>query len=276
MAGIAVAAGAVEHQYFVTEKKLDLPRTLPTLRDPDRLFYLKPDVGAFAIGGWEANTRPLWRAGVPFDFARELFPANMERLEQFALPAAERLPVLNDIGIQTIINGPIPVSADGEPVMGLAPELDNLFVACGFTAGIAASGGAGEAMASWIVAWRPGHGSLGRSTSAGSGHRRPTAGSWKRGWSRPMAAIMRCIGRERRCTAPVPPGAVRCTIGWRRAARCSAAVSAGNGRCSSAIGLPTGRHWTDSRSGSTSSAPSIGPCASGWRSSTRPPSPSSR
>ena len=156
MAGVAIAAGAVEHQYFVTEKKLDFPRTLPTLRDPDRLFYLKPDVGAFAIGGWEPDTKPLWRDGVPPGFARELFPADMERLEQIALPAAERLPVLNEIGIRTVINGPIPVSADGEPVMGLAPELDNFFVACGFTAGIAASGGAGEAMANWILDGDPG------------------------------------------------------------------------------------------------------------------------
>ena len=52
MAGVALAAGVVEHQYFITEKKLDLPKTLPTLRDPDKNFYLKPDVGAFAIGGW--------------------------------------------------------------------------------------------------------------------------------------------------------------------------------------------------------------------------------
>jgi len=156
MAGIALAAGVVEHQYFLTEKKLDLPRTLPTLRDPDKNFYLKPDVGAFAIGGWEDGTKGCWRSRPPFAFGRELFAENMDRLELFALPCAERLPVLNEIGIQTVINGPIPVSADGEPVMGLAPELDNLFVACGFTAGIAASGGAGEAMANWILDGDPG------------------------------------------------------------------------------------------------------------------------
>ncbi len=75
----------------------------------------------------------------------------MERLELFALPAAERLPVLNEIGIQTVINGPIPVSADGEPLMGLAPGLDNFYVACGFTAGIAASGGAGLALSNLIL-----------------------------------------------------------------------------------------------------------------------------
>lgn len=157
MAGVALAAGVIEHQYFVTEKGLNLPANLTTLRDPDKNFYLKPDVGgAFAIGGWEDGAPGCWKQWPPFEFARELFPANMDRLSLFALPAAERLPVLNDIGIRTIINGPIPVSADGEPVMGLAPELDNLYVACGFTAGIAASGGAGEAMANWILHGDPG------------------------------------------------------------------------------------------------------------------------
>jgi 4-methylaminobutanoate oxidase (formaldehyde-forming) len=156
MAGVSLAAGVVEHQYFLTEKKLSLEPSLTTLRDPDKNFYLKPDVASFAIGGWEQGTMACWRGLPPLDFTRELFPPNLERLELFALPAAERLPILNDIGIQTIINGPIPVSADGEPIMGLAPELDNCFVACGFTAGIAASGGAGQAMANWILHGDPG------------------------------------------------------------------------------------------------------------------------
>jgi len=151
MAGVALAAGVVEHQYFVTEKKLDFAPDLTTLRDPDHNFYLKPEPGAFAIGGWEDGTKGCWRGRPPLDFARELFPANMDRLELFALPASERLPVLSEIGIQTVINGPIPVSADGEPLMGRAPGFDNFFIACGFTAGIAASGGAGLAMSNLIL-----------------------------------------------------------------------------------------------------------------------------
>lgn len=156
MAGVPLAAGVVEHQYFVTEKTLEFDANLPTLRDPDNNFYLKPDVGAFAIGGWEDGTKGCWRGMPPVDFGRELFPENMDRLELFALPCSERIPILNETGIQTIINGPIPVSADGEPIMGLAPELDNFYVACGFTAGIAASGGAGEAMSNWILHGDPG------------------------------------------------------------------------------------------------------------------------
>ncbi|BCH27442.1 GcvT family protein [Mesorhizobium sp. L-8-3] len=151
MAGVPLAAGVVEHQYFLTEKKLTLDSDLTTLRDPDNNFYLKPDTGSFAIGGWEDGTRGCWRGEPPLDFGRELFAPDMERLALFALPAADRLPVLNEIGIQTVINGPIPISFDGEPILGLAPELDNFFVACGFTAGIAASGGAGLALSNMIL-----------------------------------------------------------------------------------------------------------------------------
>ncbi len=156
MAGVSLAAGVVEHQYFVTEKTLDFAPDLTTLRDPDNNFYLKPDTGAFAIGGWEDGSKGCWRGKPPLDFGRELFPENLDRLALFAMPASERLPILEETGIQTIINGPIPVSADGEPIMGLAPELDNFYVACGFTAGIAASGGAGEALSNWILHGDPG------------------------------------------------------------------------------------------------------------------------
>ncbi len=156
MADVRLAAGVVEHQYLVTERTLDLPPGLTTLRDPDKNFYLKPDVNAYALGGWEANTTACWHGAPPWDFARTLFDSNFDRFEAIARGATERLPVLEKTGVHSLINGPIPVSADGEPIMGPAPDLPNFFVACGFTAGIAASGGAGEAIANWILEGDPG------------------------------------------------------------------------------------------------------------------------
>ncbi|MEZ5877547.1 MAG: FAD-dependent oxidoreductase [Tepidamorphaceae bacterium] len=155
MVGVPLAAGAVEHQYFVTEKTLNFPKNLDAAQS-DSNFYLKPDVASFAIGGWEDSTKGCWRGRPPFDFGRELFPPNMDRLELFALPAAERLPILNETGIQTIINGDHSGIRRRRTDLGVAPELDNFFVACGFTAGIAASGGAGGAMANWIIHGDPG------------------------------------------------------------------------------------------------------------------------
>jgi 4-methylaminobutanoate oxidase (formaldehyde-forming) len=154
--GVHIPAAALEHQYMVTEPlKEARDRRLPTLRDPDKNFYLKPEVGGFAVGGWEMGTPSFHASGVPFDFAQELLPPNMDRFEEIALATAERIPVFGELGLKQLINGPIPVSPDGEPIMGQATERDNVFVACGFTSGIAAAGGAGRAMAEWIVQGYP-------------------------------------------------------------------------------------------------------------------------
>ncbi len=156
MAGVGVPAGVVEHQYLVTEKTGRIPDNLPTFRDPDNLFYCKPEPGALVLGGWEEGTKVCGQDGLlPFEFERALFEVDFGRFEQISVAAARRLPILNELGIRDMVNGPIPISPDGEPIMGPAPELDNYYVACGFTSGIAASGGAGRAMAEWILEGEP-------------------------------------------------------------------------------------------------------------------------
>jgi sarcosine dehydrogenase len=157
LAGIELPVTVLEHQYLVTEKSMLIPDNLPTLRDPDLSFYLKPEPGALAIGGWERGTVAVNRFGkLSMNFGQELFAENMDRLAEIASPAAARVPILNEVGIRTVINGPIPVSADGEPVIGVADGIENLFIACGFTSGIAASAGAGFAVANWIANGDPG------------------------------------------------------------------------------------------------------------------------
>lgn len=155
LASVHLAVNAVEHQYVVTEKSDGVPRDLPTFRDPDARFYLKPEAGALVIGGWEEGTRACWRA-IPYDLGPELFKPDHERFAGLAEGASHRVPLFAELGIRTWVNGPIPFSPDAEPVMGLTEDLDNLFHCCGFSAGIAAAGGAGDAMASWIVDGDPG------------------------------------------------------------------------------------------------------------------------
>ncbi|MCZ6724181.1 MAG: FAD-dependent oxidoreductase, partial [Gammaproteobacteria bacterium] len=157
MAGVEIPAGVVEHQYLVTEKSDRIPANLPALRDPDGGFYAKPEPGALAIGGWERQTNPVNPIeGFPWANERFLFDGDMDRLAEFFEPAMHRLPVLGELGMRTIINGPIPISPDGEPIMGPVPGVSNLFAACAFTSGIAASGGAGKALANWIMHGDPG------------------------------------------------------------------------------------------------------------------------
>ncbi len=154
--GIKVPACAVEHQYVVTEPIPGFPAGLPTLRDPDRLVYYKPDAGGrLVIGGYEDDTLPFGDRGIPGEFARQLLPENMERFEPLATCAAEVTPVVNEVGIRQFINGPIPYSADGDFVMGFVPDFQNLMLATGFLYGIAAAGGAGEMIAEWLLEGRP-------------------------------------------------------------------------------------------------------------------------
>jgi sarcosine dehydrogenase len=153
--GVRVPAVAVEHQYLVTDPIPDLPRTMPTFRDPDLRIYYKPEVRGIVVGGWEEGTPPFGESGIPEDFGQQLLPGNFERFECLARAAFKRTPVLEKVGVRELVNGPIPHSADGEYVMGKAPELDNVFVCAGFTYGIAGGGGAGSIMAEWIVEGRP-------------------------------------------------------------------------------------------------------------------------
>ncbi|MFT6696733.1 MAG: glycine cleavage system aminomethyltransferase T, partial [Paracoccaceae bacterium] len=157
MAGVEIPAGVVEHQYLVTEKSDKIPANLPAFRDPDGRYYAKPEPGALAIGGWEKSTKKVNpHEGFPWGRERHLFDADMDRIEEFLTPALRRLPILGELGVRTIVNGPIPISPDGEPIMGPVPGLDNFFAACAFTSGIAASGGAGKAAANWIMHGDPG------------------------------------------------------------------------------------------------------------------------
>jgi sarcosine dehydrogenase len=155
LADADVAVGAVEHQYIVTEKISGLPADLPTLRDPDARFYLKPEAGALVIGGWEDGTRVPWPE-IPRDLGPELLPPDHDRFEPISEGAAHRVPVTAEAGIKTWVNGPIPFSPDAEPLLGVTEDTDNLFHCCGFSAGIAAAGGAGQAMAGWIIDGDPG------------------------------------------------------------------------------------------------------------------------
>ncbi|MDA9982035.1 FAD-dependent oxidoreductase [Gammaproteobacteria bacterium] len=154
--GIHIPACAVEHQYIVTEPIPGFPKDLPTLRDPERLVYYKPDAGGrLVIGGYEDNTVPFGDSGIPGEFTRTLLPENIDRFTPLAELAAAVTPVVNEVGIRQVVNGPIPYSADGDFVMGWTPGFDNLMMATGFLYGIAAGGGAGEMIAEWIVEGRP-------------------------------------------------------------------------------------------------------------------------
>ena len=159
MVGARVPAVAVEHQYLLSGPVAGYTPVelgaMPTMRDPDHLVYYKPDGPGILVGGYEPDTIAFGHTGIPSPFQRKLFEPNFDRFAQLAELAIKRTPCLETAGIRTLINGPIPYSADADFVMGRAPELDNFFVSTGFLYGIAAGGGAGKMMAEWMLEGRP-------------------------------------------------------------------------------------------------------------------------
>lgn len=154
--GVNVPLVPVEHQYMVTEKIEGVTSNLPTLRDPDRLTYYKEEVGGLVMGGYEPNPIPWAIDGIPDGFHYTLLSSNFDHFEPIMELALGRVPALETAGIKTLINGPESFTPDGNFILGEAPELKNFFVGAGFNAfGIASGGGAGQALAEWVVKGEP-------------------------------------------------------------------------------------------------------------------------
>ncbi len=154
--GVNVPLVPVQHQYLITEFIKDLPRNIPTLRDPDRLTYYKEEVGGLVMGGYEPNPILWAEDGIPEDFHFSLLQSDFDHFEPMMELALGRVPALETAGIKELVNGPESFTPDGNFILGEAPELKNFFVGAGFNAfGIASGGGAGMVVAEWVAKGEP-------------------------------------------------------------------------------------------------------------------------
>jgi glycine cleavage system aminomethyltransferase T/glycine/D-amino acid oxidase-like deaminating enzyme len=161
LAGVRIPLVPMAHQYLVTEpfrSRADPP--LPSLRDPDLLVYFRQEVDGLVMGGYERDPAP-WTAtdqtfdAVPADFNGKLLADDWPRFEEIATNAQRRVPVMGDLGVRRMINGPEAFTPDNEFCLG-ETAVAGFFVAAGFCAhGIAGAGGIGRVMAEWIVHGEP-------------------------------------------------------------------------------------------------------------------------
>ncbi|MDG1868459.1 MAG: FAD-dependent oxidoreductase [Yoonia sp.] len=150
MAGVNVPLHACEHFYIVTEAIEGL-KQLPVLRVPDECAYYKEDAGKMLLGAFEPNAKPWAMDGIPKDFEFDQLPEDFDHFEPILEAAVDRMPMLAEAGIHTFFNGPESFTPDDAYHLGLAPEMDNVWVAAGFNSiGIQSAGGAGQALAAWM------------------------------------------------------------------------------------------------------------------------------
>jgi 4-methylaminobutanoate oxidase (formaldehyde-forming) len=168
MAGVALPLTPMQHQYVVTAALPELAGlTLPNLRDPDRLVYLRQEGDGLVVGGYERDPRP-WDVGAIPDRADPTVQTfDAAHFDPLLRAAAERVPGLATVGLVRQVNGLEAFTPDGEFLLGPAPEVAGFWAACGFCAhGVSGAGGVGKVMAEWIVEGKPGvdvaHMALGR------------------------------------------------------------------------------------------------------------------
>jgi glycine cleavage system aminomethyltransferase T/glycine/D-amino acid oxidase-like deaminating enzyme len=177
MAGVRVPVVPFAHEYLVTQPFRTLRGTppgaqagelgagaerthLPTLRDPDLLIYFREEGGGLVMGGYERASAP-WALdehqldAIPPDFNGRLLEEDWPRFEEIAKNSSRRVPVMDEITVTRLINGPEGFTPDNEFCLGES-EVGGFFVAAGFCAhGLAGAGGIGQVMAEWILAGEP-------------------------------------------------------------------------------------------------------------------------
>jgi len=150
MMGTNVPLQACEHFYIVSEPIKGLGQ-LPVLRVPDECAYYKEDAGKIMLGAFEPVSKPWGMNGIPDSFEFDQLPEDFDHFEPILEMAVNRMPMLGEAGIHTFFNGPESFTPDDAYHLGLAPEMDNAWVAAGFNSiGIQSAGGAGMALAQWM------------------------------------------------------------------------------------------------------------------------------
>jgi dimethylglycine dehydrogenase len=162
MLGLRMPAMAVQHQYIVTDEVPELRayreagnKELAVLRESDAQYYLREERNGWILGPYEKGAPAVFGDGVPDWFGQDLFEGDLDRLMPHVEAAIARVPSFESAGIKEIINGPICYSPDGNPLIGPAWGLRNVWLNEAHSFGVTAAGGAGWQLAEWMVEGEP-------------------------------------------------------------------------------------------------------------------------
>ncbi len=158
MLGIKMPAIPVEHQFIVMDQDPDLVKFReegnaehPVIRDADAQSYVREERGGWILGVYEKDAPARFEYGVPDSFRADLFQLNLDRIEGQYMAMNHRIPSTEECGLKDDFNGPICYTPDGNPLVGPAPGLRNMWLAEGFSFGITAAGGTGYYLAQMMV-----------------------------------------------------------------------------------------------------------------------------
>ncbi|WP_164658443.1 FAD-dependent oxidoreductase [Tropicibacter sp. Alg240-R139] len=161
MAGARMPLYACEHFYILTKplpevRALGKGAHLPTLNDQDAFLYARDDVEGLLVGCFEPHAKGLSLDKLPADFSFDLLDEDWDHFMPMMENALRRIPALEQAEVRMLLNGPESFTLDSQFMLGESPDVPGLFLMGGMNStGIALAGGAGKAMAEWIIAGEP-------------------------------------------------------------------------------------------------------------------------
>ena len=154
MMGVHHPVASMEHQYFVTEEIpaiVEAGHRMPLLRCPISDYYSRQEKNGLLVGFYEQGCKTWGMDGIDPHFTNALCPDDLDRITDVLEGAFARMPALTEVGIHTIVNGPITYTIDGAPLVGPIPGKRNAFCIIGLRAGVGEGGGHGWLLAQQIV-----------------------------------------------------------------------------------------------------------------------------
>jgi len=153
--GVRLPVVGMQHQHGLTAAVAGLrlgKGELPVLRDPTASFYIRQDQAGFLCGPFESDPVVVAEEVIAGQRPFQLRPADPDRLADGLGAAARRLPILDQIGIRSVVTGIDAYTPDGLPLVGEWPGLPGLVWLTGFSLfGIAFGAGVGALLAERLV-----------------------------------------------------------------------------------------------------------------------------
>ncbi|MEP6759431.1 MAG: FAD-dependent oxidoreductase, partial [Actinomycetota bacterium] len=160
MVGVDHPLVPMPHHYLVTDaipEVAAIEGDMAAVTDLEGFTYLQREGDGVLLGVYEQNPRHWKVEGADWDFGRELFPEELERIMPELSIGFDRFPVLREVGIKRWVNGAFTFTPDGNPLVGPVSGIPNYWAACGCMSGFSQCGGIGLAVANWIVDGDPGY-----------------------------------------------------------------------------------------------------------------------
>ena len=153
--GLDLPIANMLHHYLITETVPEfevLEKELPVIRDDSQVSgYIRMEQKSGLIGIYEkAGAASVWDDGTPWESENELFEPDYDRIMPWLENALERMPILADKGIKSVVHGAITHPPDGNMLLGPS-GVKNFWLCCGSQVGIAWGPGAGKYLAQWMV-----------------------------------------------------------------------------------------------------------------------------